>query len=160
MARAISSLPTPDSPSISTGMFDLAARSARRIVRAMPSTLVTMSRKLEFADASARRSSEFVLERIDPQRILDRDLQPFGADRLDDEIMRPGAHRRDHRFDRAMRGLDDGGDGDAALAHAREHAHAVEIGHHQIENDEIDRRAVARLQAREPASPVSAVSTS
>ncbi len=33
MARAISSLPTPDSPSISTGMLDFAARSARRITR-------------------------------------------------------------------------------------------------------------------------------
>ena len=30
-------------------MFDFAARSARRSVRAMLSTLVTMSRKVEFA---------------------------------------------------------------------------------------------------------------
>ena len=43
MARAINSLPTPDSPSISTGMFDFAARSASRMMRAMFSALVTMS---------------------------------------------------------------------------------------------------------------------
>ena len=46
MARASSSLPTPDSPSMSTGMFDFAARSASLKVRAMLSTLVPMSRKV------------------------------------------------------------------------------------------------------------------
>ena len=46
IARAINSLPTPDSPSISTGMFDLAARSASRMVRAIDLARVTMSRKL------------------------------------------------------------------------------------------------------------------
>ena len=49
-----------------------------------------------------------------------------------------------------MRGLDDGGNGDAALAHAGEHAHAVEVGHHQIEHDEVDRRPIGRLEPRQP----------
>ena len=59
MARASNSLPTPDSPSISTGMLDLAARSARRSVRAMLSTLVPMSLKLSspVERRVARRSS-------------------------------------------------------------------------------------------------------
>ena len=150
MARAISSLPTPDSPSISTGMFDLAARSARRMVRAMLSTLVTTSRNVSSPSRRRVARLELVLERVDAQRVLDRHLQPLGADRLDDEIVGAGAHRRDHRLDRAVRGLDDGGNGDAALAHAGEHAHAVEIGHHQIEHDEIDRRPVGRLEPRQP----------
>ena len=104
----------------------------------------------QLADAPAGRAPELVLERVDAQRVLDRHLQPFGADRLDDEIIGAGPHRRDHRLDRAVRGLDDGGNGDVVLAHAGEHAHAVEIGHHQIEHDEIDRRPVGRLQPRQP----------
>ena len=48
-----------------------------------------------------------------------------------------------------MRGLDDGGHGDPALAHPREHAHAVEVGHDEIEHEEIDRRPVGRLQPRQ-----------
>ena len=143
MARAINSLPTPDSPSISTGMFDFAARSASRIVRAMFSTLVTMSRNVSSparrrvarrsSSSSASTRSAFLIETC----------KPLGADRLDDEIQRAGAHRRDHRLDRAMRGLHDRGNVDVALAHPVEHAHAVEIGHHEIEDDQIDRRAVA-----------------
>ena len=59
IARASSSLPTPDSPSISTGMLDLAARSARRNVRAMLSTWVPISRKVSSPAVRrfARRSS-------------------------------------------------------------------------------------------------------
>ena len=48
-----------------------------------------------------------------------------------------------------MRRLHDGRNRDLALAHAREHAHAVEIGHDQIENDQVDRRPVGRLQTGE-----------
>ena len=150
MARAISSLPTPDSPSISTGMFDLAARSARRMVRAMLSTLVTTSRNVSSPSRRRVARLQLVLERVDAQRVLDRHLQPLGPDRLDDEIVGAGAHRRDHRLDRAVRGLDDGGNGDAALAHAGEHAHAVEVGHHQIEHDR-DRPAAGRPPRAAPA---------
>ena len=35
------------------------------------------------------------------------------------------------------------------LAHARKHAHAVEIGHDEIEDDQIDRRPLGRLEPRE-----------
>jgi hypothetical protein len=50
-----------------------------------------------------------------------------------------------------VRRLDDCRDRDVALAHAREHAHAVEIGHHEVENEEIDRRPVDRLKTRQRA---------
>ncbi len=46
MARAISSLPTPDSPSISTGMSEAVAFSAVRSTCCMRALRVTMSLKL------------------------------------------------------------------------------------------------------------------
>ena len=128
-------------------MFDLAARSARRTVRAIDSGAGDDVAESEFAGVAPRGAPEFVLERIDAQRVLDRHLQPLGADRLDDEVGRAGAHGGDDGLDRAMRRLDDGGDRDVALAHPRQHAHAVEIGHDEIEDQEIDRRPIAAPRA-------------
>ena len=105
--------------------------------------------KAELAGVAARRSAQLVLERVDPEGVLDRHLKTLGSDRLDDEIDCARAHRGDDRLDRTVRGLHDGGNGDVALAHAGEDGHAVEIGHHQIEYEEIDRRPVDRLQARQ-----------
>ena len=48
-----------------------------------------------------------------------------------------------------MRRLDDRGDGDIALAHPRQDPHAIEIGHDEVEDQEIDRRPIARLETRE-----------
>ena len=48
-----------------------------------------------------------------------------------------------------MGGLHDGGHGDLDFSHALEHAHSVEVGHDKIEDDEIDRRTVGRLQPRQ-----------
>jgi len=45
MARATNSLPTPDSPPISTGMFEAAAFSAKRSTSSMLELLVMMSLK-------------------------------------------------------------------------------------------------------------------
>jgi hypothetical protein len=53
IARASTSLPTPDSPSISTGMFDLAARSASRITRPMSGLFEV--RSLKESEPVARR---------------------------------------------------------------------------------------------------------
>ena len=105
--------------------------------------------KTEFAGAASRRPAQFVLERVDAQRIADRNLEPLGADRLDHEIGRAGAHGGDDRLDRAVRRLHDRRNRDVALPHSRQHAHAVEIGHHQVEDDEIDRRPVAGLETRQ-----------
>ena len=72
MARATSSLPTPASPSISTGMVDLAARSHNRRMRLMFSEAVAMSRKETVAaprravrrtsSSSASKRMEFLIE--------------------------------------------------------------------------------------------------
>ena len=94
----------------------------------------------ERAGAAALEALEFGFERARRQRIAQRDLQPFGADRLDHEVHRARAHRRHHLVDAAMRGLHDHRDADAEVAHAREHAVAVEIGHHQVEHDAVDAR--------------------
>ena len=117
--------------------------------------------KTEFAGVASRRPAQFVLERVDAQRIADRHLKTLGADRLDDKIGRARAHGGDDDLDRAVRGLHDRRNRDIALAHPRQHAHAVEIGHHEVEDDEIDRRSVAGLETRRARlRPNSAVSTS
>ena len=138
MARAISSLPTPDSPSISTGMVEAAAFSAVRstacIARAAGDDVLEGQR----AGLAALDAVEFVLERALVQRVAQRDLQALGADRLDHEIDRARAHRRDHVVDAAVGGLHDHRHGDAGLAQPRQHAEAVEIGHHQVEHDAIE----------------------
>ena len=85
-ARDSTSLPTPDSPSISTGMLDLAARSARRITRPMSALLVTRSRSVRVPEARRRMRRISSSSALDPERVLDRDLQALGADRLDDEV--------------------------------------------------------------------------
>ena len=94
-------------------------------------------------------SAQLVLESVDPEGVLDRDLKALGPDRLDDEIRCARAHRGNYRLDRPVRRLNDRGNCDVALAHAREHPHAVEIGHHQIKNEEADRRPVGGLQTGE-----------
>ena len=149
MARAINSLPTPDSPSISTGILDLAARSPSRNARPMDLAVRKNVAEGQLARRLAAAAADFAFERGEAQGVLDRNLHPFGGDRLDHEIQRAGAHGRDHRLDRAMRGLHDDRRVDLAVAHALQHAHAVEIGHDEIEDQQIDAGLVGGLQARQ-----------
>ena len=142
MARAISSLPTPDSPSIRTGMLDAAAFSPMRMTACIAGVLVMMSAKpsvparLFFIRCNSPSSA------LALSALRSADMQPLGADRLDHEIDGAGAHRRDHIVDAAMGGLHDHRHADRGLAHFGEHAESVEIGHHQIEDDAIDVCAV------------------
>ena len=87
---------------------------------------------------------DLVFERVEPQRVLDRHRQPLRADRLDHEVDGTGPHGADHRIDRAVRGLHDGRDRDLAFAKLRQHLHAVDLGHHQIENQQVDGLGVGR----------------
>ena len=57
---------------------------------------------------------------------------------LYDEIDRAGAHRLHHGLDRTIGRLHDDRRLDAALAQGGEHAHAVELGHDQIEDDRVE----------------------
>ena len=93
MARAISSLPTPDSPSTRIGICEAAARSPRPITRSIAGLLVMMSAKVSVPDAARFMRCDLALERAELQRVLDRDLEALGRDRLDDEVDRAGAHR-------------------------------------------------------------------
>ncbi len=92
--------------------------------------------------AAVTDALQLALERGGVERVAQRDLEPLQADRLDDEIGRARAHRRDHVVDAAMGGLHDDGDAEAGLADFRQHAHAVEAGHHEIEDDGVDRRCI------------------
>ncbi len=103
----------------------------------------------DLAGSLASAAADFAFQRGEAQGVLDRNLHPFGGDRLDHEIQRAGAHGRDHRFNRAMRCLHDDRRVDLALAHALQHAHAVEIGHDEIEDQQIDAGLVGGLQARQ-----------
>ena len=149
MARAINSLPTPDSPEISTGMADAAAFSAMRMHGMHRRALGDDVGKAERAGAALLDPRQFAFERAGIERVAHADMQPFGADRLDHEIDRAGAHRRHDIVDAAMRGLHDHRHVDRGLAHFRQHAHAVEIGHDQIEDHAIDPRAVGSGEQRQ-----------
>ena len=92
---------------------------------------------------------QFAFQRAGVERIAQADLQPLEADRLDHEILGAGAHRRDHIVDAAMGGLHDDGDVEAGFADFRQHAHAVEAGHHEIEHHGVDDLCVRRGQRRD-----------
>ena len=160
MARANNSLPTPDSPSTSTGMLEAAAFCAVRSTAAMVSLRVMMSANVETAFAAVADALQFALERAGVERIAQRHLQPFEADRLDDEILRAGAHRRNHVVDAAMGGLHDDGDAEARFTDFCEHAQAVEARHHEVEHDRVDRLPVRSGQQATAASPLSTTSGS
>jgi hypothetical protein len=83
-------------------------------------------------------AGELALQRARHQRVAQRNLQAFGADRLDHEVGCARAHDRDHVVDAAMRGLHDDRQRDPGLAQARQHAQAIEIRHHQVEHHRID----------------------
>ena len=84
---------------------------------------------------------ELAFERAGGERVAQADMQPFGADRLDHEIDRARAHRRDDVVDAAMRGLHDHRHGDRVLSQARQDAETVEVRHHQVEDHAVDRGA-------------------
>ena len=102
----------------------------------------------ERAGAAVLDAVEFAFERAGVERVAQAHLQPLGADRLDHEIDRARAHRRDDVVDAAMRGLDDDRRGDGVAAQPREHAEAVEVRHHQIEDHTVDARAVRAGEQR------------
>ena len=91
------------------------------------------------AFAAMADALQFALERRSVERIAQRHLQPFETDRLDHEILRAGAHRRNYIVDAAMGGLHDDGDAQACFTHFCEHAEPVEAGHYEVEHDRVDR---------------------
>ena len=142
MARAISSLPTPDSPSIEDrdlrGGGALAEADDALHRRAAGDDVA----EGEGAGGAALHARDLAFQRAELERVLDGDLQALGRGRLDDEIDRAGAHGADHRVDAAMGGLHDDGKLAVHLAQLGENPHAVEIGHDEVEDDQRDRVAV------------------
>ena len=143
MARANSSLPTPDSPSISTGIDEFAAFCA---VRSTPRHRLAARDDVgesQPALAAVADALQFALQRRGVERVAQADLQPFDAGRLDHEILGAGAHRGDDIVDAAMGGLHDDGEIEAGVADFRQHAHAVEAGHHEVEQQRVDALTLA-----------------
>src|SRR5262249_3106321 len=149
MARAISSLPTPDWPSISTGMADPAAFSAVRSTAWMRPLRGVMSLNGGLPLRLRLRGATISLRARGPrgvcaggERVAQGHLQPLGPDRFDHEVAGARAHGGDHVVDAAVGGLHDDGRGEAGIADPGEHAEPVEIGHHEVEHDRVDARAV------------------
>ena len=161
MARAINSLPTPDSPETSTGMFEVAAFSAMRKHRLHGRAFGDDVVEAERAGAAVLDALQFAFERAGVERVAQAHQQPLDSDRLDHEIDRAGAHRGDDVVDAAVSGLHDHRHIDRGLAQPRQDAEPVEVRHDQIEDHTIDARAVdARRAAPSAASPLSSVTAS
>ena len=94
------------------------------------------------AGAAALDALDLAFQRLGRERIAQRHRESFRAHGLDHEIDRARAHRGDHIVDAAVGGLHDHRHGEARFADARQHAQAVEIGHHEIEHDRVDAAAV------------------
>ena len=92
MARAISSLPTPLSPSIRTGMLEAAARRPSAIDPLHGLAAQHQIGEVERAFGLLLDARDLALQRFDLEGALDRDLQALGRRRLDDEIDGAGAH--------------------------------------------------------------------
>ena len=148
MARAISSLPTPERPSISTGMAERCRLFGLADHRLHAGATGDDVLERERAGMAALDALNFALERLGGERVAQRHREPLGAHRLDDEIDGARAHGGDHIVDAAVGGLHDHRHGEARLADARQHAEAVEIGHHEVEHDRVDARAVGAGEQR------------
>jgi hypothetical protein len=137
IALAISSLPTPLSPSIRIGMLEEAARFPRLITRSMAGGMGDDVVEGERAGGLLSDAGDLVFERGGLQEIADRDVQPFRRHRLDHEILRAGIHHVDHGVDAAVAGLHDHRRGDL-VPRSRSARRAVEFRHDHVEDDQID----------------------
>ena len=88
---------------------------------------------------------DFALQRLDLEGALDGDFEALGRGRLDDEVDRAGAHRRDGGIERAVRGLHDDRRACRHGRYAPQDLHAVHAGHDEVEQHEGDRALVGRL---------------
>ena len=150
MMRAISSLPTPVSPSISTGIVRL-SRPCRQ------SVMTRVHGGAAGDDVAERRGCRRGwlrsvridgFQRLELHGVAQRNDQPLGRDRLDEEVDGALAHGRDHGFERGIGGLDDHRGGDPLARHRFHHRHAVEVGHHEIEDHGADAGIGAQLGER------------
>ena len=82
-----------------------------------------------------------LFHRANLQRVLDRYFQPFHRNRLHAEIDGTSADRADDRFNAALRRLNDHRHRGLIFGKRAQHTHAVNTWHHQVQNNQIDRRA-------------------
>ena len=146
MARAINSLPTPDSPETSTGIVDVAAFSAMRSTAAMAGDLVMMSLKPSVPDRlclmrASSPSSALVLSAL--RRLTCSRSTPTG---LTTKSMAP-ARMADTTLSMPPCAVCTiTGTLIEAWRSRAKHTEPVEVRHHQIENHAIDPRAVGAAE--------------
>jgi hypothetical protein len=135
IALATSSLPTPDSPSMSTGMSGggLACQPHDPLHGRAGADEISKGECL--LATAALPVSPGVFDGTHLERAFERRAQTFGGCRLDDEIERARPHGRDRHLDAALRGLYDDGHVKAPLAHGFEHVQTVEPRHDEVEYD-------------------------
>ena len=150
MARAINSLPTPDSPSISTGILDLAARSPRRTARDH-----LLAARKNVAEGQVCRSALRPMRRISPSSASKRRAFLIEICSLSAPTGLTTKSSAPARMAEITASIEPcavwtiTGIVDLEVAHPRQHAHAVEIGHDEIENQQIDMGLVGGLHARQ-----------
>ena len=111
-----------------------AARSTGRMAaeRVITSAMVSVPSRLRLSRCNSPASA------LVASALRNETCSRSGLGRLDHEVGGARAHDRHHIVDAAMGGLHDDGNVEAGLAHARQHAEAVEVGHHQVEHHAID----------------------
>ena len=118
---AISSLPVPDSPEISTDACVGAACSITRYTPRIPALLPMMRPKLP-CSRSCRRSVAHFAQRLLPlDRLLQQDLQPLRIDRFAQVVVGAFLDRFNRALDGSLRGQQDQSDvGELILQRAQQ----------------------------------------
>ena len=139
MARATNSLPTPDSPAISTGMVDAAAFSAMRSTPCMRRAFGDDVGEAERAGAALPDAVELALEGVlvlsALRKLTCRRSAPTG---LTTKSMAPARMAKTTVLDAAVRGLHHHGTADPRLDEFSRARQARRVRDHEIEDHAID----------------------
>src|SRR5262249_6737976 len=134
IARAINFFPTPDSPSIKTGLTDAAAFAAALRTgsiageRLITSAMVSVPSCLRLSRCNSPAST------LVASALRSETCKRSAFAGLTTKSVAPARRAGNHIIDPTMRGLYDHRDGQPGLAHPRQHVKPIEIGHHQIEH--------------------------
>src|SRR6185436_8801134 len=136
MQRAMTSLPTPDSPRISSALDEADDLAHRR--RAGDHVL-----EAHLAVGFLGEALHLAAQVRELEGVADRDGDALWRGRLHEEVDRAGPHGLDDSVDAAGGGEHDDREVGAALHQAFERLHAREARHDEVEEDDI--HAVARV---------------
>jgi hypothetical protein len=135
IARAIISLPTPDSPSIRIGICDLAARSASCTTRAIAGERVMMSVTVKRPSVERLIWLTVSSSALIFSALVKADAQSLRRNGLHNKVAGAVLHGRDDGVDGALRGLHDDRDSVAVGLQRGKNSHAVKFGHNEVEQE-------------------------